>query len=381
MAAPQEPFRRGSVNVLAVDDEPAACKLLALNLAAPGIRCTTANSGEEALLALQREHFDAVISDLQMPGLGGMELLREVRRRYPHTVFVITTGVDQVDVGIRALHSGADDYLVKPLQDQAVLVSLDRALHHQRVERELENYRQHLEEMVAERSEQLKNALQQIECSYEDTLRALGSAIDLRDHETGGHSRRVCLYSLEIARAMGWSEKDLKDLARGSYLHDIGKLGIPDSVLLKPGPLTAGERMVMQQHARIGYDIIKGIPFLADAAEIILMHHEHYDGGGYPRGLAGSAILGAARIFAVADALDAITSDRPYRRGSSFEQAREILRLAAGGQFDPGVVGVFLGLPEGTWAGIAKDSARSGNLPVNFRDGDIALRRTPLPKS
>lgn len=358
MSATQKQFQSGLVNVLAVDDEPAACKLLALNLAAPAIRCTTANSGEEALLALQREHFDAVISDLQMPGLGGMELLKEVRRNYPHTVFVITTGVDQVDVGIRALHSGADDYLVKPLQDQAVLVSLDRALHHRRVERELENYRQNLEEMVAERSEQLKIALQQLAHSYEATLQALGSAIDLRDHETGGHSRRVCLYSLAIARGMGWPDKDLENLARGSYLHDIGKLGIPDRVLLKPGPLTADERVVMQQHAKIGYDILKGIPFLADAAELVLMHHEHYDGGGYPRGLAGSQILGAARIFAVADALDAITSDRPYRCGSSFEQAREIIRLAAGSQFDPNIVDVFLGLPEETWPRIAKDSGR-----------------------
>jgi cyclic di-GMP phosphodiesterase len=360
--------------VLAVDDESAACKLLSLILAAPAFQCTTASSGDEALLVLQREDFDAVISDLHMPGMSGMELLAEVRRLHPHTAFLVTTGVDDVDVGVRAMRSGADDYLVKPLRDTAVLASLESALHKKQLERQLEEYRQHLEEMVEERTEQLQSALQQVERSYEDTLQALGKAIDLRDHETAGHCQRVCRYSLEIARAMGWSQKQLETLARGAYLHDIGKLGIPDGILLKPGPLTESERKFMQQHVQIGFDVIKDVPFLADAAEIILMHHEQYGGAGYPRGLKGEEIRPGARIFAVADTLDAITSDRPYRRASSFESARETIRRLSGSQFDPQVVEVFLSIPEDVWPTIARNQRQIAALSPALRQTSSMAR-------
>ncbi len=328
-------------------------------------------------MALQRGQFDAVISDLQMPGISGMELLAEVRRRYPHVAFLVTTGVDDVDVGVRAMRSGADDYLVKPLNENAVMASLESAMHKRLLEKQVEHYRQHLEEMVAERTAQLRGALEQIENSYEDTLQALGAAIDLRDDETGGHSRRVCRYSFEIARAMGWPDKQLESLGRGAYLHDIGKLGIPDGILLKPGPLTEGERKIMQQHVQIGFDVVKDIPFLADAAEIILMHHERCDGGGYPRGLKGEEILPGARIFAVADTLDAITSDRPYRRASSFEFARDTIRRAAGSQFDPQVVNVFLNIREDVWPTIAGNQRQIAGLSQELR-GNMGIRRLGL---
>jgi putative nucleotidyltransferase with HDIG domain len=290
--------RRLVTSVLVVDDEPAARKLLTIYLGAPDYYCAMASNGEEALVTLQRERFDAVISDLQMPGMSGMELLAEVRRRHPRVAFLVTTGVDDVDVGVQAMRSGADDYLVKPLLESAVVASLERALHKRRLEQQVENYRLHLEEMVVERTEQLQAALRQIEGSYEDTLEALGAAIDLRDSETAGHSQRVCRYSLEIARAMSWSVKQLGSLARGAYLHDIGKLGVPDGILLKPGPLTADERTLMQQHVQIGFELVKGIPFLADAAEIILTHHERHDGSGYPRGREGEeTLLGAADLL------------------------------------------------------------------------------------
>jgi putative nucleotidyltransferase with HDIG domain len=347
---------QSGVRVLAVDDEPAACKLLSLMLVPPAFYCTAAGSGEEALAAVKREHFDAVISDLHMPGISGLGLLTAVRQVHPHMAFLVTTGVDEVDVAVQAMRSGADDYLVKPLHESAVIASLENALHKRRIEQEVEVYRQHLEEMVAQRTSQLREALGQIERSYEDTLQALGSAIDLRDNETAGHSQRVCRYSLEIARAMGWSGKRLESLARGAYLHDIGKLGVPDGILLKPGPLSSDERRLMQQHAQIGFDLVKGIPFLADAADIVLTHHERYDGGGYPRGLKGEEILPSARIFAVADALDAITSDRPYRRASSFQSAHETIRRLSGSQFDPRVVDVFLNIPDETWPTIRNTS-------------------------
>jgi putative nucleotidyltransferase with HDIG domain len=208
-------------------------------------------------------------------------------------------------------------------------------------------------------------------------LEALGAAIDLRDSETAGHSQRVCRYSLEIARAMSWSAKQLGSLARGAYLHDIGKLGVPDGILLKPGPLTADERTLMQQHVQIGFELVKGIPFLADAAEIILTHHERHDGSGYPRGLKAEKILLGARIFAVADSFDAITSDRPYRRASPFEAGRETIRSNAGRLFDPQVVGVFLSIPAETWSTIAKDQRQMAALPSRLRLDDAILRLDP----
>lgn len=369
--------RPSVVRVLAVDDELAASKLIALMLSSPAFHCTTASSGEEALVALQRERFDAVISDLQMPGISGLELLTQVRRSYPHMAFLVTTGVDDLEVGVQAMRCGADDYLVKPLRESAIRVSLESALHKRQLELEVENYRQHLEEMVVERTGRLHAALHQLENNYESTLQALGAAIDLRDSETAGHSRRVCRYSLEIARAIGWSEKQLENLARGAYLHDIGKLGIPDRILLKPGLLTVEERKLMQRHVQIGFDVVKGIDFLSEASEIVLMHHERYDGGGYPRGLRGSEILLGARIFAIADTLDAITSDRPYRRASAFEPAREIIRKCSGSQFDPLVVDVFLNVPEETWPAIAKDLRQVDALSAELRGKSSKLHVGP----
>jgi putative nucleotidyltransferase with HDIG domain len=287
---------------------------------------------------------------------------------------LVTTGVDDVEVGIRAMRCGADDYLVKPLLESAVLASLESALHKRKLEQQVENYRLHLEEMVAERTGQLQAALQQIERSYEDTLQALGAAIDLRDSETAGHSQRVCHYSLEIARAMGWSDKQLSSLARGAYLHDIGKLGIPDGILLKPESLTADERKIMQLHVQIGFDLVKDIPFLSDAAEIVLTHHERFNGSGYPHGLTGEGILLSARIFAVADTFDAITSDRPYQRASSFESARDTIRDLSGIQFDPQVVNVFLSIPEETWPAIARNQRQIAEIPLGLHRKSSILR-------
>jgi response regulator RpfG family c-di-GMP phosphodiesterase len=309
-----------------------------------------------------------------MPGISGLDLLSEVRRSYPHVAFLVTTGLDDVEVGVQAMRSGADDYLVKPLLESAVLASLESALHKRYLEQQVENYRQHLEEMVAERTGQLRQALEQLEHSYEDTLEALGRAIDLRDTETAGHSQRVCLYSIEIARAMAWSEEQLGSLARGAHLHDIGKLGIPDAILLKPGPLTADERTRMQRHAQIGFDLVKDIAFLSDAAELVLSHHERYNGGGYPRGLKGDEILPSARIFAVADSFDAITSDRPYRRASSFESGLQIIRDCSGTQFDPQVVTAFFSIPAETWPSIANQQRQLAQ-----RSSDLRISRSPSP--
>ena len=348
-----------TLRVLIVDDEPASRKILGVVLAEIGIRCAQAASGEEALRLLRTHRLDAVISDLRMPGMSGMELLVEVRRLYPQMVFLVVTGTADIQVGIRAMQQGADDYLVKPFQVDAGIVSasLSRALHKKRLILEVENYRRHLEEMVAEQTQQLREALSEIERSYNHTLEVLGAAIDLRDSPTAGHSRRVFLYSIEIAKAVGGLEHQLRNIAMGAWLHDIGKLAISDAILLKPGPLTDEERLVMQNHVQIGYDLVRGIPFLADAAEIIFTHHERGDGSGYPRGLQAADIPMGARIFAVADTFDAMTSDRPYRGALPFKVSREVIERGAGKLYDPQVADVFLNIPDQTWEVIRRETA------------------------
>jgi len=347
------------LRVLIVDDEASVRKVMAAIFAQLGLPCETAASGEEALRTLETHRIDAVISDLHMPGMSGMELLAKVRQNYPQMVFLVVTGVDDIQVGIQAMRQGADDYLVKPLQVDAniVLASLTRALHVKRLEQEVENYRHHLEEIVSEQTQQLREALRQIERSYDQTLEVLGAAIDLRDSPTAGHSRRVFLYSLEIARAMGGLESQMRNIAMGAWLHDIGKLAVSDAILLKPGPLTDEERKIMQRHVQIGYDLVKSIPFLADSAEIIYAHHERCDGSGYPRGLKTEEIPVGARIFAVADTFDAMTSDRPYRRALPFEASREVIERGAGKQYDSQIARVFLSIADETWKVIRKETA------------------------
>jgi response regulator RpfG family c-di-GMP phosphodiesterase len=358
-----------AMRVLIVDDESSVRKVLAVMLEQAAIPYKSVSSGEEALKFLRSEPFDAIISDLQMPAMSGMDLLAQVRRQYPHLAFLMATGVDDVRVGIQAMNQGADDYLVKPLQMDAVTISLERAVQRKRLEVELENYRRHLEEMVAERTGQLQTALRQVERTYGDTLQALGEAIDLRDSETAGHSRRVSLYSLKILTGIGGTEHQLRSVAMGAWLHDIGKLAIPDAILLKPGPLTPEERRVMQRHSQIGYDLVKRIPFLAEAAEIVLMHHERCDGSGYPLGLKGQDIPLGAKIFAVSDTVDAMTSDRPYRSARPFQEAREQIQLGSGRLYDTQIADTFLSFPNETWEAIRAETATEPEGGRKVREG------------
>jgi response regulator RpfG family c-di-GMP phosphodiesterase len=375
--APLEPCP--VARVLIVDDEPAACKLLTLLLSQADFDCKTELSGAEALRLLENDTRDAIVCDLNMPGMSGMELLAEVRRRSPYMAFLVATGLDDVRAGIQAMKSGADDYLVKPLQEDLVIASLHRTLQEKRLEQEVEGYRLHLEEMVTERTKQIQDALKLVERSYEDTLEALGAAIDLRDAATEGHSRRVCRFSLEIAKAMGLSEGQHKTIAMGAYLHDIGKLALPDGILLKPGPLTAEERELMQQHVQTGFDLVKRIPFLAEAAGLILTHHERHDGSGYLRGLKAEQIQIGARIFAISDSLDAITSDRPYRRAQPFDEAFRVIRNESGRLYDPQVVEAFFTISKETWPTIARHQRPITSLPTWLRGaGALGPLASPL---
>jgi len=365
--------------VLVVDDEASVCTLLSERLGQDGYQCRSALSGEEALQLMQSDPADVVISDLRMKGISGMALLEEVHARYPHAAFMVATGVDDIKVSIEAMKKGASDYLVKPIQLDSVVSSVERALEKKKMEIELENYRHNLELMVEQRTRQLQVAMRRIELTYDETLEALGAALDLRDTETAGHSERVSRYALALARAMGCTDEQLKQIRRGSYLHDIGKIGIPDSILLKEGKLTHEEMAVMQSHVRIGYDIVCRIAFLAGAAEIVLTHQERQDGTGYPQGLVGSEIPLGARIFAVADTLDAMTSDRPYRRALPFEAARDEVVHESGRQFDPEVVQAFLKIPENVWEEIRAEVA--GHRIAAVRGALTAARSASVPLS
>jgi cyclic di-GMP phosphodiesterase len=353
-----------SARVLIVDDESSSRKVLAIMLGQEGLLCKAAAGAAEALEILDREPFDAVVADLQMPGISGMQLLTEVRRRYPETAFLMGTGVDDVRVGVQAMQEGADDYLVKPFQCDVVLACLKRAFHKKRLEREVDNYRRNLEKMVADQTHQLRAAYRQIESSYSNTLAALGAAIDLRDSPTAGHSHRVFRYSTEIAKALNLREHQLTVIGFGALLHDIGKLAIPDGILLKPGPLTAEEHAVMQKHVRLGYEMVKGIEFLAEPAEIILTHHERCDGSGYPQGLTAKAIPVGAKIFGVADTVDAMTSDRPYRAALPLQAAQEQIRCASGKLYDPRVAEAFLCISNEIWEEIRAETRTTLAGPV-----------------
>lgn len=344
-----EPAPSIIARVLIVDDEPHARKLLATLLGEAGALCKMATSAEEAFAVLETEPLDAVLIDVQMPGVSGMKFLANVRPRYRGLALLMVTGVDDIRTGIEAMKNGADDYLVKPVHLEMLMASLERALAKKRLEQEVENYRLRLEAMVEERTQQLQSALGRLERSYEDTLEALGAAIDLRDSQTAGHSQRVAAYSTKIAKDLGATQPELRTVAMGAWLHDIGKLATPDAILLKPGPLTEDERAVMQRHVQIGYDLVKSIPFLSKAAEIILTHHERCDGSGYPRGLKTADIPIGARIFAVADTVDAMTSDRPYRSALSFDAARREIQSGSGTRYDAQVASVFLNAPVERW--------------------------------
>lgn len=338
--------------ILIVDDEAAIRQVLVEMLAPRGFEARGCSSAEEALELLQREPFDLVISDLHMPAMSGVELLEKVKDQHPGVAFLMATGVADVRVGIEAMRKGASDYLVKPIGLDSLASSVERALKLKRMEVELANYRRKLERMVEQRTLQLQAAMRRIELTYDETLEALSAALDLRDTETAGHSQRVTRYCLELAQRCGCTPDQMKQLRRGAYLHDIGKIGIPDSILLKEGKLTPEETAVMQGHVRIGYDVVCRIAFLAGAAEIVLTHQECWDGTGYPQGLAAHEIPVGARIFSIADTLDAMTSDRPYRRALELSVAREEISREAGRQFDPDIVRVFLAVPDDVWIAI-----------------------------
>ena len=342
--------------ILVVDDEEPIREIISSMLNAAGYKTRQACSGMEALAILSSAgEFELLLSDLMMAELDGIALLERSKEKYPDMPVIMVTAVHDISVALAAIRNGAYDYLLKPFEREQLLAMVRRALEHRRLKLENRAYQSNLESLVAARTEQLRQAMTDLERSYDITLEALGDALDLKDAETEGHSKRVTAFTIAIARAMGLSGDKIRVIARGAFLHDIGKMAIPDHILRKPGALTMEETQIMREHCFRGYHMLKKIPFLAEASEIVYAHQERYDGSGYPRGLKGKEIPLGARIFSVADALDAITSDRPYRAAQTINAAREEVERFSGKQFDPDVVQIFLQMPDTIWEDLRKE--------------------------
>jgi len=329
-----------------VDDDASVRDVISVLLSEEGYRCVVAASAEEALDLAQQEETPLVISDMKMPGHDGLWLLERLRDRLPDTAVIMLTGYGDTESAVDCLRRGAVDYLLKPPRLTDLIRAIERALAKRRIELSRKRYQRKLEARVRERTADLRTALRDIATTYQNTLLALVTALDAREHETSDHSLRVVQYTVAIAERLSISGKDLEEIGRGALLHDIGKIGVPDAVLLKPGKLTPDEWIEMRKHPDIGFQMIQAIPFLDTPAEIVRSHQERFDGGGYPRNLRKEEIHVGARIFAVADTLDAMTSDRPYRRGTSFANAIAEIDRCKGTQFDPEVVRAFLSIGE-----------------------------------
>lgn len=357
-----------SERILIVDDEPYVRTLMAAMLEKSSYTTVLASSGMEAIEHVEQDPpYDLVLSDIVMNGVDGIGLLERARELHPNTPIVMVTAIHDVSVALSAMRKGAYDYLLKPFEKEQLLVTVRRALDYRRLVQQNLIYRHNLEQLVSARTEMLRQAMADLERSYDITLEALGDALDLKDAETEGHSRRVTAYTIALARHCGVELAQTRIIARGAFLHDIGKMAIPDAILLKPGRLDPEEQSIMREHCARGYQIVRKIPFLEEAAEIVYAHQEFYDGNGYPRGLKADEIPLGARIFAVADTLDAITSDRPYRKARSYAIAREEIARCGGTQFDPHVVEVYLGLPDTLWEDLRAEMIRQPRFsPLSF---------------
>ena len=342
--------------ILVVDDEETIREVVSSMLGSGHYECKQAASAFEALALLDAgEEFELMLSDLLMPDLDGIGLLERTKEKFPDMPVVMVTAVHDISVALAAIRNGAYDYLLKPFEREQLMATVRRALENRRLKIENRAYQTELEALVDAKTEQLRKAMANLERSYDITLEALGDALDLKDAETEGHSKRVTAFTIAIARAMGLPNDHIRVIARGAFLHDIGKMAIPDAILRKPGALNPEEVAIMREHSYRGYQMLKKIPFLQEACDIVYAHQERFDGTGYPRGLKGNEIPLGARMFAVADTLDAIMSDRPYRPAQPLSAARKEIEKWSGRQFDPEVVATFMAMPDNIWEDLRKE--------------------------
>jgi response regulator RpfG family c-di-GMP phosphodiesterase len=356
--------------LLIIDDEPEVRNVLQEFLSR-FYQCAAVKSAESALQLLATQSFDLIISDIALDGMSGLEMIPYVLKRAPQTVIIMMSGTQTIESAIEALRADAFDYITKPFDLRHVEVAVRRALEHHSLLEAKRLYESYLEELIEKRTTELHQTLNSLEDSYRTTLKALVAALDTRDTDTCGHSERVVSFSLRLGQELGLDRDQMRSLEFGSLLHDIGKIGIPDVILRKPGALTNKEWEKMREHPALGQRILRGIQFLEGAARVVGQHHEKWDGSGYPLRLRGEEIDFNARIFAVADAFDAIISDRVYRVGKSYAVAAAELERCAGKHFDPQVIAAFQRIPEGDWKRLRDDSVRKGRERC---DGDFGAK-------
>jgi response regulator RpfG family c-di-GMP phosphodiesterase len=342
--------------ILIVDDDHQVREVLHQIFLSAGYACRLAQNGAEGVKAFEESRPPLTVTDLKMPVMDGIGLLQNVRALDGDAAVIVLTGAPDIKTAIDSLKLGAYDFIMKPVNVDELLIAAERALERRDLLIERRQYQALLERRVEEATRDLASAYAQLQDTYRATLEALGSALDSRDVGTEAHSRRVHGYALATAREYGVPDRDLPDLAHGVLLHDIGKIGIPDAILLKPGKLTDEEWSVMRRHPGIGKRLIENVPFLRGAIPVVYCHHEKYDGSGYPQGLRGEEIPLGARIFAVVDAFDAMTFDRPYSKAISFEGAKTEIKRCVGTHFDPVVVEAFFRVPEDLLAEIRRKS-------------------------
>ena len=320
--------------LLLVDDEDAVRRVLYLKLSREGYTCQEANNAEQAVHVLDTIPIALAILDIKMPGKSGMELLPEIKQGYPDTALIMVTAVNDIDVAIQCLKQGADDYICKPFNLEEVSLAVQRALEKRRLQLELREYQQFLEEKVEEQMVEMRRL-------FLGAIEALVSALEAKDKYTGGHSRRVTEVALAVGKELGLSAQEMEDLRWGSLLHDVGKIAIHEVIQNKPGRLTPEEYEHIMTHPQIGGRIVRPV-VNGRITEIIEHHHDHYDSSGLHQVVASRDIPLGARVIAVADAFDAMTSDRPYRAAMSLAEAVAEIKRCADSQFDPVIVAAFL---------------------------------------
>jgi putative two-component system response regulator len=329
--------------ILIVDDEKILADLLKEIVAEEGFASESVANGIECLERFSDgDFYDIILLDIHMPKLGGIETLRRLKKLYPDISIIMVTASKEFEYARLALQEGAYDYIVKPFNNNSVKAVINRAVERSRLINDIRDYQENLERRVMTQANQLISL-------YADTLEAMISALDMRECETGRHSYRVTEYTIILAKNFGVPDADLESIAKGALLHDIGKIGVPDHILLKPERLTDSEMEIMRKHPIYGYNLLKKFSFLEHAAEIVLSHHENFDGTGYPHKISGKEIPLGARIFSVIDTFDAITTSRSYRQAISYEEAIDLITQSSSSQFDPDVIDVFMQIPKDDW--------------------------------
>lgn len=338
-AIPPDKFRiqPSGMRVLFVDDEKRILQTVALMLDDYGFYLRTAGAGDEALRLVSTDRFDIVFLDQFIGKERGIELMQKMAAMHPGLYFVIITANSNADLAVEALKQGATDFIAKPFFAADILKSVEFVSRRREVDNQRKELVQNLEAKIQERTREL-------ESTYLGVLSALAQALESKDFGTYGHCTRVSHYAGRIADALNMDSKEKYFLDIGALLHDVGKIGINDALLLKPERLDAGEWTDLKRHPEKGVEILKPLKHLEPALPVILHHHENFDGTGYPRGLQGEDIPLGARIIAVADSWDVMRTDRPYRKARTDESARNEMLVFSGTQFDPRIVEIFLSL-------------------------------------